>query len=220
MVLLPLESELDREPLVPLLLAKNSKSGLLLTVARSDGLKRPDRLDMSALSCLGLCETDFPDSVVTEFTDWVRPFCCRRPGELKLLGELRLGDLCCCGTACCCCGGPGRRPNVGNSNEKLTSFGLLTPPPRPLPARYEGRPLALSDELLVPLSENCLRYSDSSDDIFSICARKMLFSWFADSDAFSKSSTLVSRSLRCFSLRSRNARWAARFCAFRFCSLG
>jgi hypothetical protein len=44
----------------------------------------------------------------------------------------------------------------------------------------------------------------------------MLFSWLVDSDAFSRSATFSSRSFKCFSFRSRNARWAARFCAFRF----
>ena len=74
--------------------------------------------------------------------------------------------------------------------------------------------------LRLPLvNDSLLRYSRSSMDIFSTCARRMLFSWLADSEAFCKSSTLVSRSLRCFSLRSRNARWAARFCALRFCSM-
>jgi hypothetical protein len=41
-----LESVLDLDPFVPLL-AKYSKLGLLLTLSRSEGLKRPERLDIS-----------------------------------------------------------------------------------------------------------------------------------------------------------------------------
>ena len=73
-------------------------------------------------------------------------------------------------------GGPGRRPNLGNSNEKLTSLGLFNPPPRPLPARYGGSPLFNDGVRLVPFKESLFRYSRNSIDIFSICARRMAFS--------------------------------------------
>ena len=108
---------------------------------------------------------------------------------------------------------PGRSPNLGNSNWKslpvlrAAAPGALDPPegdrpvPLPFPLTHDKR----------------FRYSLSSTCNLSTWARRRPFSWLADSDAFSRSSTLVSRSLRCFSLRSRKARCAARFCAFRFC---
>jgi len=75
-------------------------------------------------------------------------------------------------------GGPGRRPNLGNSNWKLTSLGLLTAPfPRPLPERYGAIPLFKEGlRPTPPVNENRLRYSRNSMLIFSICARKILFS--------------------------------------------
>jgi hypothetical protein len=67
-------------------------------------------------------------------------------------------------------GGSGSFPNLGKSNWKFTSLGLLTPLfPRPCPARYGGRPLRLSggERPLIP-GNNLFLYSRSSTDIFSI----------------------------------------------------
>lgn len=154
---------LDLDPVVPwAVLAKKSKSGLLLTEANKLGLKIPVRADRSLPSILvGLCVKGWATKLLA-CSDCDREFDTDdppNPGELKSLGEL-LSDV-------VRCGGPGSLPNVGNSNEKLTSFGLLIAL-RPLPVRYDGTLLLPSDVLRVPMSEKRLRYSDSSVDIFSI----------------------------------------------------
>jgi hypothetical protein len=108
---------------------------------------------------------------------------------------------------------PGRVPNLGNSNWKLFElfpFAELAKKLSPLPVGGDRL------TLLVLLSDKRFLYSRSSICSLSTWARKSPFSWFADSEAFSSSPTLVSKSLRCFSLRSRKARCAARFCAFLF----
>lgn len=114
-------------------------------------------------------------------------------------------------------GGPGRVPNFGNSNWKFTPFGWLAVEfPRPLPAKYGGKaPFRVA--LRPAENESLFLYSRNSTDSLSIWARRILFSWFADSDAFSRSCTLTSKSFKCFSLRSRKALCAALFCALRFC---
>lgn len=106
-------------------------------------------------------------------------------------------------------GGPGRTPNFGNSNWKLTSLMLL----------FSGRPkvrallVGIGVRVLVAVAVAVTRflYSFSSTVILSTLERSSWFSLLAASEAFCNSSTLVSKSLRCLSLRSRNARCAALF---------
>lgn len=69
---------------------------------------------------------------------------------------------------------------------------------------------------MLDTTDSLFLYSFNSTVILSTWARSLLFSWVVDWDAFSSSSTLISRSLTCFSLRSRKARWAALFWALRF----
>lgn len=102
---------------------------------------------------------------------------------------------------------PGRPPNRGNSKEKLFAPELLLLLSIELNPEARGW-VRLSPELL---RDNRLRYSRSSICSPDTCARSNPFSWLEASEAFSSSCTLVSRSLRCFSLRSLKARCAARF---------
>lgn len=106
---------------------------------------------------------------------------------------------------------PGSPPNLGKSKLKL-----------PL---YE-EPLALlccaftaergGDRPTAPEDESRFLYSRSSVCNRSTCAFNSPFSCLSASCALDSSVTLVSRSLRCCSLRSRKARCAALFCALRF----
>jgi hypothetical protein len=131
----PLESVLDLDPFDPLLL-KNSKDGLLPTLSSREGLKRPDKLDIS------------PPSFREPFKPAAEPFVTGNcwlvrlsglivflstglawdfvVGDAVRLAPVRMDDE-------AVGDGPGRRPKVGNSNWKLTSLGLLAP--RPLPVR-------------------------------------------------------------------------------------
>jgi hypothetical protein len=177
----PLESVLDLDPLVPLV-AKNSKGELLPTLLRIEGLKRPERLDISPSSS---CVEAWFKPVLEPFaekdcSDWLRGLTevfstglgncwVTDVGEVDCLAPLRTVEPLVIGC-------PGRRPNLGNSNEKLTSLGLFNPPPRALPARYGGNPLFNDALRLVPFKESLFRYSRNSIDIFSICARKIAFS--------------------------------------------
>lgn len=80
---------------------------------------------------------------------------------------------------------------------------------RMLGAEYVGREVLTTARRFL--------YSFSWAVILSTFDRSWLFSLLVIADALSSSSTLVSRSFTCFSFRSRKARWAARFCALRFC---
>ena len=94
---------------------------------------------------------------------------------------------------------PGRSPNLGKLNWKsLIPVGAC---------EYVVGDTRGPD----PLVDNLFLYSLTSTFKRSTSARRRPFSWFVDSEAFSNSSTLVSRSLRCRSFRSRKARCAARF---------
>lgn len=95
---------------------------------------------------------------------------------------------------------PGSAPNLGNSKEKLfTPLLVLSMELKP-PASGGVRPSPL---LFI---DKRFRYSRSSIWSLCTCARNKPFSWLVASEAFSSSWTLVSRSLRCFSFRSLNAR--------------
>ena len=102
-------------------------------------------------------------------------------------------------------GGPGKEPNAGNSNEKLTSPLLIT----------DDEPSAVDPVDATPESRargavfnamNRFLYSSSSTFIRLTSARSCTFSWSDCMVVCFSSSTLSSKSLRCFSLRSRNAR--------------
>lgn len=131
----PTESVLDLDPFV-LLLPKKSRLGLWDTLLSSEGLNRPDRLDISVSSkCVVVAITPgFEVSVGEYASDWFRELALLFSTGLATFWLLVEGDA-----------GfflaeraevgigeewPGKRPNRGNSNEKLTSFGLLSPPPR------------------------------------------------------------------------------------------
>jgi len=112
---------------------------------------------------------------------------------------------------------PGRAPNLGKSNWKLLLVLLMDDPLLlrlgPVYAVNGGEPRDAPEP--APNDKRFL-YSRSSTWSLSTCALSRPFSCLSASCVLARSATLVSRSLRCFSLRSRNARCAARFCALRF----